>query len=386
MTLVRLAIRNLRRAPLRAALTALAVAVSLVAFVLLRAVSAGWTRQVAETPNDRVVARHRVGWEQTLPVNYVEQVRAMAGIKHAMGGRWAELKNPARERVYFSTTAVQARAFVDMHHELVAPKEQKEAFVKNRHGGMVSEELAREFGWKLGDTIVLKGSFFAGEWPLTIECLYVSTRHGFAHRGVWLHLEYYNERLPETEQDRINIISAQIFEPSAGAQLAKAIDIHFDTHDQQTFTQEDQALNASFVGMFGAVLQAIDVVALLILGVVILILGNTVSMGVRERAHELGLLRALGFGTSHFMTLVVGEASILGAFGGALGLLLSYPVVHSGVGRFLQETMDMPPLSVPQDAALLALLLGVLLGAVSAALPAWRAAQLGAAEALRRVG
>jgi putative ABC transport system permease protein len=386
MTLLRLSFRNLGRAKLRGLLTVVSVAVSLVAFLLLRAVSAGWTEQVTQTPNNRVVARHKIGWSQSLPVHYVEEVRSLPGVKQAMGGAWAEFRLPGHERDYVETTAVQARPFVDMHYELVAPREQKEAFVANRRGVMVSEELAAQFGWKLGDRFTVLCTTPEAEWELQVETIYHSTRHGFARRGIWFHWEYFNERLPPGDKDRIGIISAEIFEPRDGAQLAKAVDILFDAREDQTFTQEDQALNASFVGMFGAMIRALDVVGVLVLGVVVLILGNTIAMSVRERREELGVLRALGFSTPHLFVLVVGEAASLGLAGGVVGFVASFPIVERGMSRFLEEAMGLPPLQVPLGAAFLALLLGVALGAVAASVPSLRLGRLSVVDALRRVG
>ncbi len=386
MSLVRFTLRNSRRAPLRTALTVLAVATTLVAFLLLRSMSRGWTDQVAQTPNNRVVSRHKVSWSQAFPVHYAEEVRKLPGVKDAMGGRWAELKYPKNSDFWFGTTAVEARPFVDMHYELEAPAEQKQAFIANRRGAFVSAELAQQFGWKLGDHIHLEGTFLPGAWDLEIECIAQSTRHGFAHRDVWLHLEYFNEVIPAEERDKLNIISAEIFEPKEGANIARAIDIHFDERDNQTFTQEDQALNAAFVGMFGAILQAIDVVSVLVLGIILLLLGNTVAMGVRERTHEYGVLRAIGFMPKHLAGFVLGEAAALGVIGGVLGLLLSYPVVEKGLSRFVEEEMNMAPLMVPTDAAVWAVVLGAILGLLSACLPAYKAARLEVVDSLRRVG
>ncbi|MFZ5893540.1 MAG: ABC transporter permease [Myxococcota bacterium] len=386
MTLARLAFANARRSPLRAALTVLAVAVSLIAFVLLRTVTANYTEKVRQTPNNRVVSRHKVGWERAMPVHYVEEIRKLPGIKHAMGGRWAGLKHPVNTKVWIDATAIQAKPFVDMHYEIVAPPEQKQAFIENRRGLLVSEELASVFGWKLGDMVPLEGTFFPGKWQFQVSAIYRSTRHGFAQRSVWLHWEYFNELLPAEERDRINIVSAQIFEPRQGAQIAKGIDIHFDDRDEQTFTQEDQALNAAFVGNFGAILQALDVVSVLILGIVLLIVGNTMAMSVRERTREYGVLRAIGFLPKSVMGFVLAEAAIIGFCGGVVGVLLAYPLVEHPISRYFEDSMHFAPLQVPTPAALFAAVMGGLLGALAAVIPAHEASRLEVASALRRVG
>ncbi len=385
MSLYRLTLRNARRAPVRAGLTVVAVAVTLVAFVLLRTLSAGWTDRIEQTPNDRVVSRHKIGWASSLPVHYTDVIRKMPGVNVAMGGSWVGFKLPTDDSVFFQSMAVDAREFVDMHYELSAPAEQKEAFVADRRGALVAAELAEERGWKLGDELHFKGRDYPGEWDLHVSAIVKSTRVGFGQRAVWMHWEYFNETLPPAERDKITLISAQIDNPADGARIAKAIDIHFDTENEQTFTQEDKALNTAIVGRFGAMLSAMNMVSLLVLGVVVLILGNTVAMTTRERTREYGTLRAIGFMPAHLVAFVLGEAAALGLVGGGLGLLLGYPLVQGPLSRYLEEEMRVAPLRVATPDALAALVLGVVLGVIAAGIPALRAARLEVTQSLSRV-
>ncbi len=86
-------------------------------------------------------------------------------------------------------------------------------------------------------------------------------------------------------------------------------------------------------------LTAIDLISIVILVIMGLVLGNTIAMGVRERTNEYGVLKALGFSNAHIIWFVMGEALVIGGAGGALGLLISYPFIEKGLGRFLEENM-----------------------------------------------
>jgi putative ABC transport system permease protein len=378
-------IRNAARAKLRGGLTVVAVAITLVAFVLLRSLGAGWRDRIEQTPNDRVVTRHKIGWAGSLPVHYTGVVRQMPGVIRAVGGSAVGLKVPGQEGLFFQSFAIDAKDFVDMHYELSAPAEQKAAFLANRHGALVSAELAKERGWKVGDELHFDTWGSDSKWELTLSAIVQSTRVGFGQRAVWMHYEYFNESLPPPEQNRVSMIAAQIDDPSAGARMAQAIDIHFDSENDQTFSQEDKALNTALVGRFGAFLGAMNVVSLLVLGVVVLILGNSIAMSTREKTREFGTLRAIGFTPSHLAALVLGEAGALGLGGGALGLLLAYPLVQGPLSRYLEEAMGTAPLHVASQDALMALSLGVLLALLGAGLPALRAAQLEVTESLSYV-
>jgi putative ABC transport system permease protein len=385
-SLASLVVRNARRSPARSSMTIVAVAISLVAFLLIRSVSAGWTEQVRQTPDNRVVTRNKMGWLGVLPLHYVQRASEVPGVVRAMGARWGTMKLPVDKIVEFESLAVQAQTFVDMHYELAAPVEQKRAFVENRQGALVSVELAHELGWHVGDIVHFKHGSFPNDIVLTISGIFESTRRGFARRAIYFHWPYLNELLPTQEQDLVNIVVTEVADPRQGARVAKSIDIAFDQGSNQTLSQEDQAVNAQLVGGFGALLSALDFVSVLILGIMMLVLGNTLAMAVRERRKEYGTLRALGFVRRQVMTFVVGEAALLGLLGGLLGLALSYPLVGQAASRYLEESMRLAPLSISVESALLALAIACILGAVAGFLPAYQLTRVKIVDTLRSVG
>lgn len=378
-------LKNTTRAPFRAVMTVLAVAITLVAFVLLRTMSRSWTERVEQTPNDRVVSRHKIGWVPRLPARYAGEIRAVPGVVTAMGGRWVDVKRPGHEREWVDAMAVEAQPFVDMHYEIVAPAAEKAAFVAARQGALISRELSKKHGWKIGDAMHFRCDPCKAPMELHVTGIYESSRHGFARGTVWYHLEYLNELLTDDAKDTISIVSAKIREPRDGAAIARAIDVHFDPADDQTRTFEDKALNSIAIGSLGAVLEAFDTVSVLVLGVLLLILGNTVAMGVRERTQEHGVLRAIGFLPGHVTALVCGEAALLGLAGAVLGLGLSVPLVELFLSAILEDEMGFAPLHVYSDIAGLALAAGLLLGPVAAFGPARQASRLEVVTALRHV-
>ena len=89
--------------------------------------------------------------------------------------------------------------------------------------------------------------------------------------------------------------------------------------------------------------------------------------------------------SSSILGFVLGEAALLGLAGGMAGALLAYPLVEHPLSRYFEESMHFAPLHVPLAAAIGAVLVGVALGAVAAALPALRASRLEVVNALRRI-
>jgi putative ABC transport system permease protein len=162
----------------------------------------------------------------------------------------------------------------------------------------------------------------------------------------------------------------------------------FDARDTQTLSMSERAMNASFLGMFGALLNAMDIVSVVILVIMMLILGNTIAMTVRERTHEYGVLRAIGFLPRHIAWLVLGEAATIGFAGGALGVGSAYVLINRVVGKFIEDNFSgfFPYFQLEDRAALAALAISVVVAAIASGIPAYRASKLDVIDALRQVG
>ena len=140
--------------------------------------------------------------------------------------------------------------------------------------------------------------------------------------------------------------------------------------------------------MVSAILKAVSIVSVVMMAIMGLILGNTIAMGVRERTHEYGVLRAIGFLPRHIMLFILGEGLFLGCLGGAIGLAVGYTLVQKVVGPALEENVGaiFAFFRVTPGLAVLSFALAALLGLLASIIPARTAAKLEVVTALRRVG
>ena len=397
MTFAGLAAKNLLRNRVRAVLTVLGVSVAILTFVLLRTVVYAWTQGADAAAKDRVVTRHKVTFVMNLPKRYMEDVRAVPHVKLATFANWFGGKDPKHDHEFFSTLAVDDKTFFDVYSEMSLPKADLERWHEDRKGAIVGDALAKKLGWKVGDVINLESGIYGqvpsanggppGPWQMNIDGIYVATARSVDRSTLIFHWDYMNDVLEAGRKDQIGWIVSRVDDPTTAADVGVAIDKVFDVKDTQTLSQDERAFNTSFLAGVSAVLKAVDVISVAILLIMMLILGNTIAMGVRERTNEYGVLRAIGFLPKHIAVFVLSEAMLIAAMGGAVGIALSYPVVEQGLGRWLEENMGsfFPYFRIPPLAPLVAMALAIALGAVAAAIPAYRASQLRVTDALRRV-
>jgi putative ABC transport system permease protein len=144
-----------------------------------------------------------------------------------------------------------------------------------------------------------------------------------------------------------------------------------------TITTQQQMLDTlgSVLGVLTFAVAALGSISLLVGAVGIF---TIMTIAVRERTGEVGLLRALGAGRRQVLSLFLAEAVVLSLFGGFAGLLFG-----ATVAWLLGEAVSQLPVSFSTLFMGLALGLSVFIGLVAGILPAMSAAKLDPVEALR---
>jgi putative ABC transport system permease protein len=326
----KLLFRNAFRHKLRALLTIFGVAVAVLAFGLLRTVVDAWYAGVSAAAANRLIIRNAISLTFFLPIAYMEKIRAIDGVKAVshmtwFGGIYIDRKN------FFANFAVEGKPYLDLYPEFILPAEQKDAFGKDRKGCVVGRGLARRFGWKEGDSITLQGTIFRGDWPMTVRGIYAGRDRNVDENQLFFHWDYLNERLKAAAQRRANqagIFIIEIAEASSASAIAGSIDAVFKNSLAETLTETERAFQMGFVSMSAAILMAIRLVSFLIIGIIMAVAANTMIMSVRERMHEFAVFKTLGFGAARMGGLILGEAAVICAAGGALGIAGTFPALR----------------------------------------------------------
>jgi putative ABC transport system permease protein len=383
--MLKLTWRNTLRHPLRAALTILGMAVAVLAFCLLRTVVSAWYAGVAASSPVRLVTRNAVSMMFPLPLADLPRIQAVPGVVRAPYAYWFE-GIYIDKRHFFPQFAASLPGYLDAYPEYLIPADQKLALIRDRRGAAAGRKLAARFGWHLGDVIVLKGTYFPGEYRLVLRAIYKGATPSADETQLFFHYEYLNETLkkiaPEMA-DQVGWYLVQVARPELAAPVAATIDAAFKNSLAETLTETEAAFQLSFVEMTSTILLAIQAVSWLVIGVILGVLANTMAMNARERLGEYAALKTMGFKPRHLTGLIMGESLILSLGGGLLGLALSFPAV-----RFFppEVTQYFPAMAVTRTTAVLGLAVSLAVGVLAAIIPAWQAARVKIATALRKVG
>jgi putative ABC transport system permease protein len=253
--------------------------------------------------------------------------------------------------------------------------------------------LADKWGWKVGDTFQLESfipPYRVGKpFEFVIDGIYDTDP--VKYPGTDLNSMFFNYKyLYEAtgQHAGVGTITSLIDDPKNAGRISKAIDAEFENSDTQTKTETEQQFRASFIAMAGNLALLLRGIGLAVAFTILLVTANTMSIAVRERQQEIGVLKTLGFSSGLVMALVLIEALLLGILGGALGLGLAYFVIEAlpnvpfGVGDVVRQ---FPGLGLSAHIVSYGLVTALLLGLLAGFVPALLAYRARITEVLRQV-
>ncbi|MCC7035222.1 MAG: ABC transporter permease [Acidobacteria bacterium] len=372
---------SLWRKKTRTIFTLLSIFVAFLLFGLLMAIRTAFTFGVDIAGLDRLVLIHKVSLIMPLPVSYLERLEATEGVELATHNTWfgGVYQDPSN---FFAQIVVEPEPFLAIYPEYRLPPEQKAAWLADRQGAVVGIDLAKRFGWKLGDRVPIQGTIWQPKqgavWEFNIVGLYDGDA-GVDKTQFFFRYDYLDENRRQGE-GLVGWYVVKIADASQAQEMAARFDDMFANSSAETKTTTEKGFVEGFakqVGDIGAIMIAILAAVLFTM---LLVAANTMAQSVRERTSEMGVLKTLGFSNVSILGLVIGESALIAGIGGGLGLLAAWLFIRQGdpTGGMLPVFM-LPPRDLAIGIALVAAL-----GVVAGVLPAIHAMQLRITDALRR--
>ncbi len=383
--ILRILFRNAFRNRLRTGLTILGITVAILAFGLLRTVVAAWYAGVEAASAARLVTRNAVSLVFPLPLSYKEKIRQVSGVRSVSWGNWfggiyIEEKN------FFPNFAVDAPTYLELYPEFILPEDQKKSFLGDRKGFVAGRRIAAQFGWKMGDTVTLRGVIFPGNWDFVLRGIYRGRDKTIDETQFFFHWDYLNEmvrRLYPGRADQVGFYMIGVTHPDLAAEVSAAVDDMFRNSLAETLTETEKAFNLGFISMTSTIVLAIQLVSIVIIFIIMAVVANTMAMTTRERIGDYAILKTLGFGGRHIAALVFGEALVITLTGCVLGMALTFPVA-----RVFADSLPnfFPVFNVSNETLALDVAAALLVAGVAGVIPTRRAIGIRIADGLRRIG
>jgi len=386
-----LVLKHLRRNWIRTLSTVLAMAVCIFLICTLQTVvdAVNWGLHTGNA--SRLVTRHYVSLVFNLPNSYKAKIAAIPGVQNTtivnwFGGIYRDPKN------FFANLAVEPEPFLQIYPEIMLPEDQKQAWLHDVRGCIIGRKLAEKYGWKVGDHFQLESfipPYRVGKpFDFVVDGIYDTDP--VKYPGTDLNSMYFNYKyLYEATGQRAGVgtITSLIDDPKNAGRISKAIDSEFENSDTQTKTETEQAFRASFIAMAGNLALLLNGIGLAVAFTILLVTANTMSIAVRERQQEIGVLKTLGFSSGLVMTLILSEALLLGALGGIVGLLLAGGVIHGlpSVPFVGDVVRQFPGLGLSARLISYGLGIALLLGLLAGFVPAMLSYRARITEVLRQV-
>lgn len=377
--------KNLFRRKLRAILMIFSILIAFMIFGVLagfyRAFTAGEDRAAA----DRMMVVNKINFTQPLPIAYYNRIRAIEGVRQAtyanwFGGYYQDPKN------FLVTLAIEPATYFDVYRsELDISAEALQAFIRDRGSAVIGESLARKYGWKVGDRVPLQSNIFSQTsgghtWDFTIAGI-VKGKAAHVDTNFLLFQYAYFDETRSFGKDTIGWIILQTTSPENNDRVAKTIDAMFANSGAETNTDTEKAFGKAFAAQFGNIALIVSLVVGAAFVTILMIVGNTMALSIRERTREIGVLKTLGFSGPRILTMVLGESILLALLGGLPGLAIAALIAYA-----LRNSLSnvAPAFSVSPEILLQGIGLMVALGLITGLIPAVNAMRLKIATALGR--
>jgi putative ABC transport system permease protein len=387
-----LILKHLRKNWLRTLSTVLAMAVCIFLICTLQTVVDAVNYGLHLGNASRLVTRHYVSLVFNLPNSYKAKIAAIPGVQNTTIVNWFGGMYRDDMKFFFPNLAVEPERFLEIYPEIVLPEDQKQAWFHDGRGCIVGRKLAEKWGWKVGDHFQLESfipPYRVGKpFDFIVDGIYDTDT--VKYPGTDLSAMYFNYKyLYEATGQRAGIgtLTLLIDDPKNAGRISKAIDAEFENSDTQTKTETEQAFRASFIAMAGNLALLLNGIGLAVAFTILLVTANTMSIAVRERQQEIGVLKTLGFPSGLVMALVLIEALLLGLMGGALGLILAGGAIHAlpSVPFIGDVVRQFPGLGLSPKIVSYGLGAALLLGLLAGLVPALLAYRARITEVLRQV-
>ncbi|MGB9379858.1 ABC transporter permease [Candidatus Binatus sp.] len=376
-----LVLRNLSRNKRRTILTMLSITVSVFIFASLISLPGLINQVLRDRANSlRLICHSKAGFYYMLPEAYRRRIETVPHVD-AVAAYSVFVATYQDPKVQLGVLAVDPDNIREIFPDWEVTADADHQFKSIRTAALVSTTLMEAYGWKVGQSIMLRGTMY----PVNLQLTIVGTlSEAGAGPRVIFRRDYMEELLgrPGTA----NLFWVKVDSTRSAPEVIAAIDEMFANSPNETATETEVALiKNELMGNLSLMVNGAKFLAAIVIFTIALVAANTAAMGVRERRHEMAVMRAIGFTRSSIVGRILVEGLIVGVTGGVLGCALAYvgfellPHVAKALGPLALAVM------LSGRTVTYSFLIAALIGAASGFIPATLATRGDISTELRAV-
>lgn len=381
--MLKLIVRNLTRNPLRTLLTMGSVGLALFVLGLLGAILEAMERAEGSADN-RIVVRHAVSLTFSCPESYWEKLRRLDHVIEVTPLNWYQgTYKDDRPENFFPRFSSDPETLFKVFSDYQISPEAIEAWKADRAGFVAGKALADKYGWKIGDTITIKGDIYPVDVELNLRGIFENVETRSAERQIFFQRRYLEEAM--NNPGIVGTYWLLLDSPDSVAPVVKAAEEMFANSDAPVRAETEEAFQLSFLEMLGNIRLLLGSIGLAIVISILFITANTMAMAARDRTREVAVLRTLGFRSGQMVGMVLSESLLVAVFGALSGVLVLSGLLAL-IRGWLQENLAIfGTLIVSPNLWMSALTIGVVIGMLSGLVPALAAARASIVDGLRKV-
>ena len=374
------AFKSLFRNPVRALLTLLGVGVAMFLFTGVVSLDQGMRRMLTNSSGDDVL----VVFDKyqgcpplsKLPTAHQAPVADLSGVAGTMPTLFL-LSACSRATDLVAVHGIEPEKFRDFR-EIDLPDDQYRAFAEERGAAIVGERVARRYGWEIGQAVTLQQ---LGGVSFTIRGIFRAPGNSLEN-AILVDLDYLQFATDQIGQ--MTLLLVKVSDSERVGAVAERVDALFSSSSSPTKTSPERAFIATAISGVTGIVEFSRWLGYVALGIILIGVGNSLAMTIRDRTREFAILKTLGFRRPQVLGLVISEAALSSLLGGALGAGLAWLLVNRSSLSLSVEGFTITPHVTPELAGW-AVALAAILGTVAAVVPAVQASRLQIVRALREV-
>jgi putative ABC transport system permease protein len=385
MTLARFVRKNVYRNKLRFWLTvgSMAFSLALLSFLMSMWQAFYGNNLRSEQSAQRLIVRHKVSLTNLIPSSYRDKIRHVPGVMKVIPMNWfGGTYKDATQKNFFARFGTDPDEFFDVYPELEIPPDQLDGWKKDRAGAVADAELAKKYGWKIGDRIILQGDIYPIKLELTLRGIFAAK---LPNNSLYFNEKYVEEGVAFAK-GAAGFYGILVDSPQHVDQVSHDVDAMFANAPEPTRTETEKAFGLSFLAMLGNVKAFILIIASAAVFTILLVSGNTMAMSIRERTREVAVLKTMGFTRKTILAIFVGESATVGLIGGVLGTLFALLLITGGTKAPGAGNLFVIAQHAWKFTAPTAIAVAILAGFLSSAIPAYGASKTGIVDGLRHIG